>query len=437
MSQTIIVGAGPVGCLLSLYLHKKKQNVKVIEKRSNPILDNQENGRSINLALSFRGIQALTELGLAEEVLAISLPMYGREVHLINQNPYFQSYSSKNEAIYSISRIGLNKLLASKVMSNNIPILYNTEVKNIDFEKKIINDDSNLKYENLIGADGAFSIVKKNLTNKKWIVSSIQETDYAYKEIRLNASKYGTHIFSKSALHIWPRNSFMLIALPNLDGSFTCTIFLPLEGDLSFNNIKSKNEVELFFKEYFPDLNEYSSEIMNEWFENPVSKLFTSYAKSWHIQNTLLIGDAAHSILPFYGQGMNCGLEDVFMFDKFLDEHSVVNSMELFYQKRYQDAQSIGILAYHNFIEMRDKVSNPYFVLKKKLDKFLSIMLVDSWKSSYSQVSFSDEKYFNALQNTLWQDFILDKILYNFKLKNENEFETHSSKIKTLLESII
>ena len=416
-----IVGAGLVGSLLTCLLAEKGYNIQLIDKRSDPRKANMDAGKSINLALSTRGLKALDMAGLKDKVASMLIPMKGRLMHSTSNELTFQPYGKEDQHINSISRGGLNQLLIEHAdQYDNVTILFESPCESVDFESNTIytkSSDSNqvktITSDYIIGADGAFSAVRSTMQRTDRFNYQQMFIEHGYKELTIPATKAGGFALEKNALHIWPRKSFMLIALPNTDGSFTCTLFLPFEGEVSFEHLTNPEAVNSFFKTHFPDALELIPELTKEFFENPTSSLVTVRCSPWLKQNTLLIGDASHAIVPFYGQGMNAGFEDCSIFMEMLDEcqGDMMKTFQKFSTQRVDDANAIADLALRNFVEMRDLVADPDFLLRKKIEAKLHQLFPEKWIPLYTMVTFSHIPYHKALQVGQKQDKIMKEIM--------------------------
>ncbi len=399
-----IIGAGLVGSLLSVFLSKKGYQVHVLERRPDMRIEKISAGRSINLAISTRGLHALGQVGLKDDVLKHAIPMKGRMIHGKSGELSFQRYGKDDsEYINSISRGTLNKILMSAAER--------TEKTKIQFNHKV--SEINLNAHSVtLATDGAFSAARDQLKSLKLIQSTETHLEHGYKELTIPAGKGGSFQIEKNALHIWPRGTYMLIALPNLDGSFTCTLFLPLQGKLSFENLKNETHVTTLFKEQFADALNLMPSLAEDFFSNPTGTLTTVKSTPWHHQDkVLLLGDAAHAIVPFFGQGMNCGFEDCSVFNTLMDQ--CANWEELFKKfstTRKPNADAIADMAVENFIEMRDKVADPKFLLEKQIEKKLKELFPDDYFSRYSLVSFSLVDYSKAYEVGLIQNKILAQL---------------------------
>ncbi len=418
--KILIVGAGLCGSLLALRLAQRGFQVEVYESRPDLRRVDISAGRSINLALSDRGFKALRLAGVEEKAREICIPMYGRLIHDIEGNTFNSNYSGREgEYINSISRQDLNSLLLDEAEKHeNVNIHFNSKCLSIDIENTVAHfksydtkEEFSVDADVIFGADGAGSILRKSYyLERKFLFSYSQEyLTHGYKELEIPADKNGNHQISKDHLHIWPRGKYMLIALPNLDGSFTVTLFLSYEdGEYNFENLKTEEKVTEFFETQFPDALALIPNIKDEFFNNPTGPLGTVKCSPWVYQNkTLLIGDAAHAIVPFYGQGMNASFEDVGVFDAILDEvEGDWDAVFKAYQKtRKKDTDAIADLAIDNYYEMRDHVANPLFKQKRTLEMDLEKHFPKDYYSKYSLVTFNENIGYNeALKRGRAQD---------------------------------
>jgi kynurenine 3-monooxygenase len=322
--EVTIIGAGLVGSLLSIYLNRRGYEVTVLERRADMRKEKVEAGRSINLALSDRGILALKDVGILEEVMEIALPMYGREIHNKDGSMAFQPYGKENQYINSVSRSGLNIHLMDLAEKKGVKFEFGIKLERIDFNsRKLVLEDNEYSYDLLIGADGAYASSRLNhMLQHQSFEYHQYYIDCGYKEISIPAGEDGRFLLNTGALHIWPRGDYMLIALPNTDGSFTGTLFFPFEGETSFAALTTKEAVEQFFATTFPDIVPLVPNLADQFFSNPTSSLVTVKCFPWiREDHFLLIGDAAHAIVPFFGQGMNAGFEDCTVLNNLLDEY--------------------------------------------------------------------------------------------------------------------
>lgn len=420
--QVNICGAGLVGSLLSILLIQKGYKVRVFEKRKDPRVNNVDAGRSINLAISHRGLHALQHAlpGLDIEVLKLAVPMFGRAIHDEVGNVQFQAYGESSQHINSIGRSALNLLLISKAASLGVEFLFEHTCMLYDAAKEqwIFNDAQQNRIETasgeiLIGADGAFSVVRKHLLDAIQDQVQIDTLDYGYKELEIR-TPYSEKISTKEALHIWPRERFMLIALPNSDDTYTATLFLPMDGELSFGALNSSEKIHTFFRKYFADALELIPDLEKQFEWHPTSRLATIHASQWHNKHTLLIGDAAHALVPFYGQGMNAGFEDCRVLAEIIEKKETGNWESVFtefFKQRKKNTDAISDLALQNFVEMRDHVADGAFLVRKKIEKFLHHEFKERFVPQYTLVSFSDTPYSIAQATGILHAKILDEVM--------------------------
>ncbi|MEO0570459.1 MAG: NAD(P)/FAD-dependent oxidoreductase [Bacteroidota bacterium] len=415
-----IIGSGLVGSLLSIYLKNHGHKVTIFDRRPD-IRTVKFSGRSINLAMSNRGWKALRSIGLEDQIKEIAIPLHQRALHVNDKPVYFQKYGKEGEAIWSISRGNLNRKMIDLAEGFGVKFRFNEKVWDVSLpEAKIYtgaSEKSNWKayqYDIVFGCDGAFSRVRHRMQRRSRFDYSQDFIDVGYKELTIPPSKDGTHRLDKNSFHIWPRGNFMLIAMPNIDGSFTCTLFLPFEGEISFESINSKSEAKAFFKEYFPNVRKEIEDLTNSFMENPTSAMVTMKCYPWtYWDKVALVGDAAHAVVPFYGQGMNAGFEDISalndLINEFGDDWGTIFTS---YQKvRKPNADAIAELSYRNFMEMSSKTADSNFLLQKKIEKHFSKKYPDKWIPVYSRVTFSDRPYSEALKIGDYQEGIMKKIL--------------------------
>jgi len=422
--KVTIVGAGLVGSLLSIYLSKRGYKVNVFERRADMRLETMSAGRSINLALSDRGWRGLEGVGIADDIKKISIPMYGRFIHHKDGTNAYQPYGKGNQAIYSVSRADINmKLMDLAEQQENVNIQFNKKCTLINrkelaitFEDNLTKETSNTSTDLLFGADGAFASSRLSIQLQSDRFEYNQHyIDCGYKELIIPAGKNGEFLLDKNALHIWPRGSFMMIALPNPDGNFTCTLFLPFEGEKSFSNLKTDKQVEDFFKSEFSDAFTLMPTLISDFKTNATASLVTVKCFPWVFDNKIgLIGDAAHAIVPFYGQGMNCGFEDCVVLNELIEKHN--DDWDIIFpeyeQLRKPDGDAIADLAIANFVEMRDKTADPKFILQKKIEAKFSQHYPDKWIPLYSMVTYSPHiRYSTALKEGQKQQKIMDEIM--------------------------
>ncbi|MEQ9422819.1 MAG: NAD(P)/FAD-dependent oxidoreductase [Cyclobacteriaceae bacterium] len=412
--KIVITGAGLVGSLLSIFLAKRGHQVHIYEKRRDLRTGQVGGGRSINLALSDRGLKALDLVGLKQKALDQVIPMKGRMIHDMDGNLDLQPYGNKGQVINSISREKLNILLMNEAEMNGVLLHFNYKCEEaVLHERKLVlvspnGEKEKIKADVFIGADGAFSALRGSLQKTDRFNYSQDYLEHGYKELSIPPVN-GDFAMDPNALHIWPRKSFMLIALPNLDKTFTCTLFFPFEGSPSFSELDNDKKIRAFFGETFPDAVPLMPDLLKQYNENPTSSLVTVRCYPWVNDRFLLIGDASHAIVPFYGQGMNAGFEDCTVLSEIIDtnEGDWDKILSEFQEVRKKDADAIASLALRNFIEMRDKVADENFLSRKKIEKELHAKYGDRWLPLYSMVTFSDMPYSEALRRAYIQDEIM------------------------------
>jgi kynurenine 3-monooxygenase len=417
--RVAVIGSGLVGSLLAIYLRRSGHVVDVYD-RSVDIRTINFSGRSINLAMSHRGWKALDEAGVGKEVREIAIPMSKRGIHLVDSYVE-QQYGNNDENIYSISRGLLNKKMIDLAEAAGATFYFEQKIWDVDLATANLHigetergEWHDVKYDMIFGADGAFSRIRHRMQRQSMFNYSQEFLDTGYKELHIPANADGSHKLDKNALHIWPRGKYMLIALPNLDGSFTCTLFMPFVGENSFESLKTKQEVEGFFRKNLPDTIEVIPDLVKDFFKNPTSTLVTMKCYPWTFENKIaLIGDACHAIVPFYGQGMNAGFEDItvlqMMIERYGDDWKTIFGE---YQKsRKPNADAIAELSYRNFLEMSAKTADPKFLLQKKIEKWFSDKYPEKWIPLYSRVTFSTKPYSEALAIGDFQEKIMQQIL--------------------------
>ncbi len=420
--ETVIIGAGLVGSLLSIYLSRRGYQVKIFERRPDMRKESISAGRSINLALSDRGIKALEEVGIMDEIKKIAIPMHGRYIHNADGSTAFQPYGNEGQFINSVSRGELNKKLMDLAEKNGAEIFFNQKCESINWKTNTVHFEnsggqlSTVNYQLLFGSDGAYSASRltHQLQHDRFQYQQYF-IDFGYKELCIPPGPNGAFLLDKNALHIWPRGNYMLIALPNTDGSFTCTLFFPFEGNPSFASLDTKEKVNEFFKATFADAFNLMPALADDFFSNPTSSLVTVKCFPWVRDDRFaLIGDAAHAIVPFFGQGMNCGFEDCSVLNSLIDKHDEnwQKILQEYQTLRKPDADAIAELALNNFVEMRDKVADPKFLLQKKIEASFSKKYPGKWTPAYAQVTFSPHiRYSEALKNSARQEAIMQQVM--------------------------
>ncbi|UWX54130.1 FAD-dependent monooxygenase [Maribacter litopenaei] len=415
-----IIGSGLVGSLLAIYLKKYGHSITVFDRRPD-IREVEFSGRSINLAMSNRGWKALKEVGIDEEIREIGIPLDKRAMHVIGKPQYYQKYGKDGEAIWSISRGVLNKKMIDLAERAGVEFRFEEKVWDVDLPKAQVFTGETEKgewktydFDLVFGCDGAFSRVRHKMQRRSRFDYSQDFIDVGYKELTIPPNEDGTHKLDRNSFHIWPRGQFMFIAMPNLDGSFTCTLFMPFEGEVSFESIKTKEDAIHFFNTYFPNVKNDIENLTQDFFKNPTSAMVTMKCYPWtYWDKVALVGDSAHAIVPFYGQGMNAGFEDIYVLNELIGRYG--DDWETIF-KNYQEmrkpnADAIAELSYRNFVEMSSKTADPMFLLQKKIEKRFAAKYPEKWIPAYSRVTFSDRPYAEALAEGDFQENIMKQVM--------------------------
>jgi kynurenine 3-monooxygenase len=429
-AKFVLIGSGLAGGLLAAYLGRRGYEVDLYERRADPREGNMVGGRSINLALSTRGIHALEQIGIANEVLKHAIPMRGRMIHpaKAGQAPIFTPYDvDPNKHINSIGRAALNTtVIEAAQLYPNVRVHFNHKCTEVDIDSATAQlVDSSVEAgvspasaqtisasgDAVIGVDGAFSAVRQSMQLK---IDNFEYDEsylaHGYKELTIPPGPDGSWRMEKNALHIWPRKSFMMIALPNPDGSFTCTLFWEFEGPRSFATTKTDDDIRRFFAEEFPDAVPLMPNLLDDFKNNPTGSLVTIRCAPWFYQDKVcLVGDAAHAVVPFYGQGMNAAFEDCVVLDECLAKfpNDREHAFGEYFRERKANADALANLALGNFIEMRDKTASRAFRAKKKLDHFLEAALPGIYLPLYTMVTFTRIPYAEAARRARRQDRIV------------------------------
>jgi kynurenine 3-monooxygenase len=418
-----IVGTGLAGTLLACGLARASRRVDLYEKRPDPRHGEQEAGRSINLALSVRGIHALREIGLADEVLKSSILMRGRMIHSPSGERTFQPYGKDDsQALHSVSRAGLNLLLVeAAARQSSIRLFFDHKCTGVNL------DDGMLEFldtathttihkpaEFIVGADGAYSAVRAQFQKRERFDYRQDYLSHGYKELTIPAGPDGAFRLEKHALHIWPRGSFMMIALPNQDGSFTCTLFWPFEGPNSFSALQTEDAIQEYFQEQFPDVVPLIPTLAHDFLHNPTGPLVTIRCQPWHWgERVVLLGDACHAVVPFLGQGMNAAFEDCTVFAECLARHADRRAAFAAYEAlRKPHLDVLADLCIDNFLEMRDRVGSRLFVLRKKLGILLHRLFPRWYVPLYMMIEFTRIPYADAVHRARQQDWVVRSILF-------------------------
>ena len=421
MKKVIIVGAGLAGSYMAYTLGTKGYNVEVFEKRQDPRSASYGSGRSINLVVGHRGWTALKYAGIEEPIRQIVVPAHGRQIHDIEGNESYFPYSIKGKAIHSISRSEFNKKLGELADSlPNVSLHFNTSCSGVDTKAGIAyfvgdNNPIEVKADLIVGADGAGSAVRKSLQGIPRFNFSQEYIDSGYKEVHIPAAEDGSPQLNLDALHIWPRGQFMLMGLANTDNGFTGTVFAPYDGEFGLDHLHTAEDGLRYFKKYFKDAIPLIPNLGEQWENNPTSALAIIRCKPYHWgSNTMLIGDAAHAIVPFYGEGMNASLEDVRVFCELLDTHGdsdLQAVLQEYSKQRVPAGNAIADLSLRNFVEMRDLVADPKFQLRKKIEAKVQRNNPELWTPLYTQVKFTNIPYYDALMEGQRHDVIMEEVL--------------------------
>jgi kynurenine 3-monooxygenase len=443
--SVILIGAGLAGSLLAIYLARRGYRVDVYERRPDMRETQIAAGRSINLALSVRGLHALQEVGMDDAMLSISIPMKGRMVHPLSGDVNFQPYSrNPNEHINSISRGELNIQLMNRAeATRGVRFFFNHRCTGMDLisgdvylRNEITGEDIIAVGQTVIGTDGSASAIRMEMLRSGRFNFSQQYEEHGYKELTIPPADGGGFRIEKNALHIWPRGTYMLIALPNLDGSFTVTLFYPMRGEPSFESMDTPEKVWSFFESRFPDALQRMPTLLDDYFTNPVGSLLTVKCWPWFMgDKACLLGDAAHAIVPFFGQGMNCAFEDCSVLDDCIGRHEGdwKSVFADYTERRKANADAIADLALENFIEMRDLVADGRYLLKKKIEKQLADRFPERFVPKYEMVSFHRIPYAEAMQRGRIQESILDELADHTDAGREPDWKKAESLIQSQL----
>jgi len=427
--QTItLIGAGLAGALLAILLSKRGYRVELYERRSDPraVSDGTTGaGRSINLALSTRGLHGLQQAGLADLACQRSVKMPGRMIHTLDGETQFQPYSvNPSEVLYAISRAELQNLLLDALAHHpNVHIAFDVKCVEVNPAKQTLTlshettgETTTLIRQHIIGTDGSSSAVRSAMLRMPRFDYSQTYLEHGYKEIVIPPAPNGSFQLDPHALHIWPRGTYMLIALPNLDGSFTCTLFMPFSGAVSFEALSTSATITEFFQQQFPDVLPFMPHLVDDFTVNPTGSLVTIKCAPWHDRDhLLLLGDAAHAMVPFFGQGMNCAFEDCTELDACIEAAAPdwARIFATFFDRRKPNTDAIADMAVDNYIEMRDRVADPHFLLQKQIEQELARRFPEQYTPQYSLVTFRRMPYAQAREQARIHEWILQELSAN------------------------
>ena len=443
----IIIGAGLAGSLLSILFANRGYKVHVYERAADMRLDEVDAGRSINLALAHRGIRALEKANIYERIKPMMVPMAGRQLHNEDGSQQFQAYGNKrHEVIYSLSRSGLNKELMTAAEETGLVTFFFSHActgVDIDRSKVLISNSATeiieLDAKQVFACDGAGSKIRRDLVANNILANRDELLDHAYKELTILADENGDYQMIREALHIWPRGQYMLIALPNDNGSFTLTLFMPKHGKNGFSELTNDEKISTFFSEHFPDTVELIPNLLHEFKENPEGLLGTVYTNPFHwLDKVLLVGDSSHAIVPFHGQGMNCSFEDCLVIDELLEEHGEdwISLFQQFSIQRKRDVDAIAEMALENYITMRDSVRHTDFHLRKDVAWELETRFPEYFIPRYSMVMFHHIPYAQAFKRGNVQAEIVAELSESIKQAYECDFIRAENLIKDKLEKV-
>lgn len=422
MKNITIVGGGLVGSLLAVFMAKRGHVVNLYERRPDPRTNDVYGGRSINLVVSHRGWTALRAAGVDKAVEEITVPVYARMTHDRDGRTTRLPYSIDNRAIHSVSRGELNRRLLSEAeVFPNVHLHFHHKCTDIHldtgtctFHDEVGGESVAVTADVVYGTDGAFSAVRQEMMKGRFNFSQ-EFIEHDYKEIAFGPKPDGTPRMDPQCLHIWPRRYFMMMGLANLDGGFTGTLFMPHQGEYSFAGIRNEEDLMRFFTEHFPDAVPMLPDLKEQYFRNHQSSLVIVRCSPWvHKDKVALLGDSAHAIVPFYGEGMNSGFEDCKVLNDLLNEHgddNMARVLDAYNTERVANGNAIADLSLRNFVEMRDLVADPRFILRKKIEGRIQERHPDKWLPLYSQVKFSDIPYVDAWNEGLRHDRIMEQVL--------------------------
>ena len=437
-----VIGSGLVGTLLAIYLRRAGHIVHVFD-RSPDIRTIEFSGRSINLVMSHRGWKALEDIDLEAEIRKIGIPVDKRAIHLQDGKLNYQFYGKEGEAIFSLSRGVLNRKMVDLAEKEGVEFFFERKIWDINLATATLYEGeteqgawAELKYDKVFGADGAFSRIRHRMQRQSMFDYSQEFMKIGYKELHIPANADGSPKIDIHSLHIWPRGNFMLMGLANLDNSFTCTLFMPIEGKNSFESLTNEEKLVSFFATYFPDTKDVIPDLVRDFFRNPNSYLAIMKCFPWTFEDKVaLIGDSAHAIVPFYGHGMNAGFEDITILNEMMQKYGddwtkIFSEYEI---SRKPNADAIAELSRRNFVEMSAKTADEKFLLQKKIEKWFSDKHPDKWMPLYSRVTFSLQPYSEAMAIGDFQNEIMQEVLKMDNIQENWNSEEVENKILELL----
>ncbi|MEA2695144.1 MAG: kynurenine 3-monooxygenase [Acidobacteriota bacterium] len=417
----LVVGAGLVGSLLSIYLAKLGHQVEMVDRNPDPRSPRAPSFRSINLTICERGFTALDRVGAGDLVRAISVPCYGRVIHSPAGEIEHQPYGNRREALYSVSRRDLNQVLLNMALAQpGVSCSFAEKCLEVDltqpevtFQSTLSGEISKRRPDRLFGADGAFSAVRQQLQRMPRFNYSQEYLDQAYKELHVPASPAGDWVIDGGAIHIWPRGHYMLIGFPNLDRSFTFSLHMPYTGEPSFASIRTREDLLALFRSAFPDALPLMPTLVEDFFGRPEAAMVTIRCLPWTFRDRVaLIGDSAHAIVPSYGQGANSGFEDCsVLYDCLRASGTWLAAFEEYEKQRLPNAEAIADLALEHFSELRDKVGDPEFLLRKEIERRINERYPDRYTPLYSLISFTNLPYAEAMRQDREQRSLVDRVL--------------------------
>lgn len=440
-----LVGAGLAGCLLAIYLAKRGFQVDIYERRRDIRRTKISGGRSINLTLATKGIQALKEVGLYDKVMRLTVPLKGRIIHAIDGSRTFQAYGQKEtDVLYALLRTHLSIALLNEVDEfEAVRIYFNQRCTGIDFDKRelylqheISKQQAIVGVNVVIGTDGSTSAIRAAMLAIGGFNFSQSYLDHGYKEITIPASQSSKPPLERNALHVWPRRQYMLNGFPNQDGSNTCVLFAPFQGENGLDNLNSEDKVLNLFQSQFPDILPFIPNLTQRYFSSKIGHLTTSKCQPWHVEGkALLLGDAAHTIVPFHGQGMNCAFEDCACLDKCIEKHGTdwQAVFQEFERHRKVNTDAIADLSLQNYVELREHVADSKFLLKKKVEKTLADKYPEHFIPRFSMVCFHQIPYSTAQYRGAIQQSIIEELCETINDIQELDWERANRLIKEKL----